>query len=62
MQGGLGLTEEELRSGRLMVVNYWRPITKVPLERNPLAVLDASSIGDSLTLTHTYLLTHSLCR
>lgn len=44
--GGLGLTEKELREGRLSVVNFWRPMSTTPLTRNPLAVLDASTIGD----------------
>ncbi|KAJ1437287.1 hypothetical protein B484DRAFT_445224 [Ochromonadaceae sp. CCMP2298] len=44
--GGLGVTDEQLRSGRLAVINFWRPIQATPLSRNPLAVLDASTIGD----------------
>lgn len=44
--GGLGITDEELRKGRLAVINFWRPLSREPLQRNPLAVLDATSIGD----------------
>lgn len=45
-KGGLGITEDQLRKGRLAVINFWRPLCHVPLQRNPLAVLDATSIGD----------------
>lgn len=46
--GGLGIsTPEEFRRGRFVVVNFWRSITSYPCTRNPLAVLDARTIGDS---------------
>mmetsp|Transcript_13273 Transcript_13273/g.41423 ORF Transcript_13273/g.41423 Transcript_13273/m.41423 type:complete len:335 (-) Transcript_13273:77-1081(-) len=41
---GLGLSEEELRAGRLLVLNFWRSIREEPLRRAPLAVCDAASM------------------
>jgi hypothetical protein len=44
--GGLGIKDdEELEAGRLSIINFWRPFSVDPLTRNPLAVLDASTIG-----------------
>jgi len=40
----LGLSEEELRKGRLVVLNFWRPLCTDPLRRAPMAVCDASSM------------------
>lgn len=45
-KGGLGISADDLRKGRLAVINFWRPLSREPLTRNPLAVLDATSIGD----------------
>eukprot|EP00929_Paragymnodinium_shiwhaense_P095685 TRINITY_DN56922_c1_g1_i1.p1 TRINITY_DN56922_c1_g1~~TRINITY_DN56922_c1_g1_i1.p1 ORF type:complete len:360 (+),score=55.22 TRINITY_DN56922_c1_g1_i1:65-1081(+) len=43
-----GLTEAELRTGRLMVFNFWRPINRQgPLDRTPLGIVDATSFGRS---------------
>ena len=48
IKGGLGIqSKEELLKGRLSVINFWRPLSIVPLERNPLAVLDATSISNN---------------
>lgn len=44
--GGLGIDAETLRRGRLSVLNFWRPFCTAPLQRCPLAVLDAATIGD----------------
>jgi hypothetical protein len=45
--GGLGIVDvEEFRRGRLVVLNFWRPLNHEPLLRNHLAVLDATSVGD----------------
>jgi hypothetical protein len=45
--GGLGIVDvEKFRKGRLAVLNFWRPLSREPLKRNHLAVLDATSIGD----------------
>merc|ERR1712039_1099756 len=40
-EGGLGISAEQLSRGRLVVLNYWRPLQTEPLQRNPLAVLDS---------------------
>ena len=45
--GGLTLSEKELRAGRLLVLNFRRPIRREPLCRAPLAVCDPSSISAS---------------
>jgi len=45
--GGLGITAEQLRRGRLVVLNYWRPMCREPLQRNPLAILDSTSMEHS---------------
>merc|ERR1712000_534202 len=37
------LTEQELRDGRLVVMNYWRPTCTYPLRRSLLAILDPTS-------------------
>lgn len=44
-KGGLGLSVEELRKGRLVVLNFWRALCEEPLQRAPLAVCDASSMS-----------------
>ena len=46
-EGGLGIDSvEQLKRGRLSIINFWRPLDALPLRRNPLAVLDATTIGD----------------
>lgn len=45
--GGLGLTQDELKGGRLVILNFWRPLAVDPITRNPLAVLDATSMASS---------------
>jgi len=45
--GGLGLTPEQFERGRLVVVNYWRPMQAEPLQRNPLAIIDSTSMQGS---------------
>jgi hypothetical protein len=42
-----GITEEELRSRRLIVVNTWRSVGPEPLRRYPLAVADRRSVNRS---------------
>ena len=42
-----GITAEELRASRLMVVNTWRSVGPGPLRRYPLAVADRRSIPRS---------------
>eukprot|EP00930_Biecheleria_cincta_P036128 TRINITY_DN24797_c0_g1_i1.p1 TRINITY_DN24797_c0_g1~~TRINITY_DN24797_c0_g1_i1.p1 ORF type:complete len:814 (+),score=141.66 TRINITY_DN24797_c0_g1_i1:25-2442(+) len=44
-KGGLDLSAEELRKGRLVVLNFWRALCDEPLQRAPLAVCDASSMS-----------------
>jgi quinol monooxygenase YgiN len=53
-KGGLGLSQEELREGRLVVLNFWRPLCREPLRRAPMAVLDATSVraGDLEIYAH----------
>jgi len=46
-EGGLGISAEQLSRGRLVVLNYWRPLQTEPLQRNPLAVLDSSTMQAS---------------
>lgn len=38
------LTEDELKNGRLVVMNFWRPTQEQPLQRNPLGVCDPSTM------------------
>ena len=40
-----GVTEKELSNSRLLMINTWRNISKIPLTRFPLAVCDARSVG-----------------
>lgn len=40
----LSLSEAELRAGRLVVLNFWRPLNPGPLKRAPLAVCCAQSM------------------
>ena len=44
--GGMGLTKDELRKGRIAILNFWRPIGRGPCLRNPLAVLDPTSMEE----------------
>jgi hypothetical protein len=47
-EGGLGIPNSEVfLRGRLAIINFWRPMCSKPLRRSPLAVLDATTIGDS---------------
>eukprot|EP00929_Paragymnodinium_shiwhaense_P076532 TRINITY_DN39370_c0_g1_i1.p1 TRINITY_DN39370_c0_g1~~TRINITY_DN39370_c0_g1_i1.p1 ORF type:complete len:335 (-),score=73.86 TRINITY_DN39370_c0_g1_i1:141-1145(-) len=48
------VNEEELRTGRLVVMNFWRPTAKTPLQRNPLGLLDPTSmkVEDFLEYVH----------
>ena len=41
----LGVAPAELRAGRLAVLNVWRPRGAAPVARDPLALLDASSLA-----------------
>jgi hypothetical protein len=45
--GGLGVTSEQFEAGRLVVLNYWRPMQKEPIQRNPLAVIDSTTMQRS---------------
>ena len=40
-----GVTKEELSNSRLLMINSWRNISKIPLTRFPLAVCDSRSVG-----------------
>jgi hypothetical protein len=42
--GGLGISADELRTGRLCVINYWRPMSAQPLQRHHLAVIDSTTM------------------
>lgn len=44
---GLEFTAEELEQYRMVVLNTWRPITRDPLRREPLAVCDNRTIQKS---------------
>ncbi len=44
---GLEFTAEELQQYRMVVLNTWRPITRDPLRREPLAVCDNRTIRKS---------------
>eukprot|EP00933_Yihiella_yeosuensis_P027852 TRINITY_DN21694_c0_g1_i1.p1 TRINITY_DN21694_c0_g1~~TRINITY_DN21694_c0_g1_i1.p1 ORF type:complete len:293 (-),score=41.97 TRINITY_DN21694_c0_g1_i1:100-978(-) len=46
-KGGLDLRTEDLQDGRVIILNFWRPLSKEPLERAPLAVCDASSMAEA---------------
>lgn len=44
-KGGLELTEEQLSAGRLVVLNFWKPMSPGPVRRTPVAVCDATSMS-----------------
>ena len=45
-EGGLGLDNiDDLKNGRLCIINFWRSIGPEPANRNPLAILDAATMG-----------------
>lgn len=52
--GGLCLTAEELAAGRLMTLNVWRPLSRTPIWRAPLAICDPTSmlVQDLSTYIH----------
>jgi len=41
---GMGVSEDDLRKGRLIVLNFWRSRGDGPVRRAPLAVCDATSM------------------
>ena len=41
-----GLTAEDVRNSRVVMLNTWRPVMSEPLRRFPLAVTDCRSIDD----------------
>lgn len=45
--GGLGVTAEQFNLGRLVVLNLWRPMQTEPLQRSPLAIIDATTMQQS---------------
>lgn len=48
-QGGLGITADQLQAGHLVMLNFWRPMQREPLQRNPLAIIDSTTMqGDEI--------------
>ncbi len=39
-----GVSEQELRDSRMLIVNTWRPVNKEPVQRFPLAIADRKTI------------------
>lgn len=44
-QPPLCVTEDALRRGRLVALNFWRPLATTPLRHAPLGVVDATSLS-----------------
>merc|ERR1711879_682596 len=44
-KGGLELSKEQLEAGRVVVLNFWKPMSQEPVQRAPLAVCDAASMS-----------------
>jgi len=47
-----GITPEELRESRLVMINAWRNISQNPLRRDPLVVADRRTVGDAELVRH----------
>lgn len=52
--GGLELSEKELQEGRLVVLNFWKPMNAEPVKRAPMAVCDASSMSKEEMQTYSH--------